>query len=74
MTRDEFAKECVSRGYIGRGWGGKSSVLNWCKQHPKEYYTEEDLLAVYRFFNSMHLGDPYDAYIKEKERRYSDGD
>jgi hypothetical protein len=39
----------------------------------KEYYTEEDLLAVYRFFNSMHLGDPYDAYIKEKGRRDTNG-
>jgi hypothetical protein len=73
MTKDEFVKDCIRRGYIGRGDGGRSSILGWCKQHPKDCYTEDDLLAIYRYFNSMKIGGRYDAYIKEKERRDTNG-
>lgn len=75
MTRDEFVKECVSRGYTGDGYkfGGRNQVLSWCKRNPKDHYTEEDLIAVYRYFNSMHLGDEFDAWILQGERRDADG-
>lgn len=72
FTKDEFVKQCVSRGYVGKDHGGRSGALGWCKRHPKEYYTEEDLLTLYRYFNSLKIGDRMDAYIRDRERTTND--
>lgn len=48
-TVDEFTKQCVASGYVSTG--GQKSVREWCKEHPKEYYTDEDFIEVYRSMN-----------------------
>lgn len=52
FTKDEFAKECVKRGYVWSSEGGKNAVLGWCKKNPKEFYTESDLYDIYRYFDA----------------------
>lgn len=65
FTKEAFAKECVKRGYVSFRDGGKQGALKWCKEHPKDFYTESDMLAVYRYFDAKKFGDgpetqPYD--------------
>lgn len=55
FPKEEFAKQCLKRGYASRG--GKNIVLRWCKDHPKEYYTEDDMIAVYRYFDERNIRD-----------------
>lgn len=55
FPKDEFAKQCLIRGFAPRG--SKSTVLQWCKKNPKEYYTEDDMIAVYRYFDERNIGD-----------------
>lgn len=60
-TKEEFAKECSARGYM---WGGKQAVLRWCKDHPKEYYTEDDMIAVYRYSEANKMG----GYVRPQKK------
>ena len=55
FSEDEFAVECLKRGFVGRG--NKTRVRQWCKKYPKEYYTVADMIEVYRYFNERNIGD-----------------
>lgn len=57
FTAKEFAEECSKRGYVSWRDGGKKGALKWCKEHPKDFYTESDMLDVYRYFNKRRIGD-----------------
>lgn len=69
FDREAFVKECVARGYVR---GNKQFVRGWCKIHPKEFYTEDDMIAVYRYFEACKIGGREDAYKKSIERRPSE--
>lgn len=56
LTKKEFANQCVKRGYVSFADGGSRAVLKWCKTHPKEFYTEADMLEVYRYFDAKKFG------------------
>ena len=49
MELNDFIKVCSKRGYCS-----KKQAESWCKAHPKDKYTEDDCIAVYR-----HFDEPY---------------
>ena len=51
MTCDEFIKACVDGGYIYRS--EVKGLKEWLKQNPKETYTEECFIEVYRHFEAI---------------------
>ena len=57
ISRKEFIEQCIKRGYVSYRDGGKAAVERWCKDHSKEFYTEEDMVLVYRYFYTRKLGD-----------------
>lgn len=71
FTKDEFAKECVKRGYVWASEGGKSAVLGWCKKNPKDFYTEEDLLTVYRYFDAGRYTTADESYPYPRSRDWT---
>lgn len=44
MNKEEFLKEAYSRGY-----NTKPLIKRWLELHPKNEYSEEDLMEVYHF-------------------------
>ena len=67
FTKEEFAELCSKRGYVSFRDGGKRGVLKWCKAHPKEFYTEEDMLEVFRYFEKRKIGGLEPAYSCDEE-------
>ena len=67
FNEDEFVAECLKRGFVGRG--NKNLVRQWCKKNPKEYYTQGDMIEVYRYFNERNIGDfgRYDGVDHNKD-------
>lgn len=51
MKTDDFIKLCINCGYAK-----KSIVLNWCEENPKDNYTYDDLIFVYRYAESPKKG------------------
>lgn len=51
---DEFVKQAIQRGYAARS--EKSQVIQWCKKHPKETYTDDDLIELYRYLEIPKIG------------------
>ena len=55
MTCDEFVKACVDGGYIYRS--EVKRLKEWLEQNPKESYTEEHFIEVYRHFEAIRYED-----------------
>ena len=51
MTLNEFVLTCSKRGY-----STKKEAEKWCKDHPKDEYTEDDCITVYRYYDQPYLG------------------
>lgn len=71
FPKKEFIKECVRRGYTT--WA-RHDAESWCKQHPKEFYTESDMIDVYRYSNAHKIGTkvPEFTCTKAMEEDYYD--
>lgn len=59
MTLDEFKKIAASSGY-----GCAKTIDKWMKQNPKDEYTEDDFIALYRY---------HEDYMERFNRRYTSG-
>lgn len=57
----EFINECVKRGYSTR-----TTAMIYVKNNPKTIYSEEDLLACYRFQDLADRGADPDKKPKER--------
>lgn len=53
-TTDDFIKQCMDRGYASKQ--DKKYVIEWCKNHPKEYYVDDDLIELYRHLEAPKIG------------------
>ena len=53
----EFVDEMVQRGYAYRSQ--KKQILDWCENHDKARYTEDDLIDCYRYFENRRVGLGY---------------
>lgn len=51
MTTPEFINCCAASGYCN-----KKQAAAWCKKNPSDDYTYDDMIAVYRYFNSNPHG------------------
>lgn len=62
FSKEEFVKQCIERGYALRS--EKKRVLEWCDKHPKDYYTEEDLILLYGYLETPRIGEaiPYSKW------------
>lgn len=59
MTVDEFVEQVVVSGYVpGRNTAQKKkNVLEWLLLNPKQIYTPEDFIEVYRYFEYPKKGE-----------------
>lgn len=55
MTYDEFINACVDGGYIYRS--EVKELKKWLEENPKESYTEECFIEVYRHFETIRYED-----------------
>ena len=67
MLLEEFINQCVYCGYIS-GPNAKRRLRDWCMKHPKDIYTPEDFIEVYRDFQTLDIThEPTYSRKKEKE-------
>lgn len=55
MTSEEFIQACFDGGYVSRK--DRKRLKEWLERHPKESYTEDDFIDVYRYFQMPRPGD-----------------
>lgn len=67
MSPEEFKDAALNRGYASLG-----TILLWMKQNPKEEYTDDDLLEVYRFEDRRLWRDQMDDQNRERKRERLD--
>jgi hypothetical protein len=65
FTVDELTRQCIRRGYVARY--DRHKVTAWCEDHPKDFYTEEDLVELYRYLESPKKGD----YMQNSKWNYT---
>ena len=75
MTTLEFINSCTKLGYCS-----KQNAEYWCKLHPKDDYTEDDCIKVYRSFDKPYgcnlmntMSGPY-GHCKTTKRYLKDND
>lgn len=69
MNCDEFIKACVDGGYIYRS--EVKELKKWLEKYPKEFYTEEYFIEVYRHFEAIRHEDNISAkwrYILDRHK------
>lgn len=59
MTREEFIKKCVLRGY-----GYAHQLRQWCREYPRDAYTEEDMITAYTWCN--RYPNPNEARMEDE--------
>ena len=72
MNVKEFIEQCSKSGY-----SSKKECKAWCEEHPKNTYTEDDFLEVYRVSRSSRIGrgskwQAMDGGHKTTWRNYND--
>lgn len=55
MTSEEFMSACFDSGYVSRR--DKKHLEKWIENHPKNTYSEDDFIAVYRYFTTPKYGE-----------------
>ena len=53
-TIDEFIEQAIQRGYASRNQ--KKQIREWCEKQDKEHFTNDDLVEIYRRFNTPMIG------------------
>ena len=47
MTLNEFLRQCIELGYAN-----KKDRKRWCEENPKDLYSEDDFMDVFRYLNT----------------------